>query len=73
LDDIMSETVEYYLMLFRMLPFMNSRCWRRLSQLSDPHIIQDFLGEEYPNVLASILDVSAFFESFSAADLQSSR
>jgi hypothetical protein len=35
LDDIMSEAVGYYLMSFRVLHFMNSRCWRPFYELSD--------------------------------------
>jgi hypothetical protein len=36
----MSETAGYYLMLFNMLHFMNSRCWRSFYELSDP--LKDF-------------------------------
>jgi hypothetical protein len=38
MDGIMSEMVGCYIMLFSLLHFMNSRCWRPFYDLSDPPI-----------------------------------
>jgi hypothetical protein len=53
------------------VPLISCRCQDRLLYFYG--IIQEFLSEEYPNVLTSFLDVfSILFESFPVADLKSS-
>jgi splicing factor 3B subunit 1 len=53
------------------VPLISCRCQDKLLYFYG--IIQEFLGEEYPNVLASVLDVfSTIFEHFPVADLKPS-
>jgi hypothetical protein len=50
------------------VPLISCRCHNKLLYFYG--IIQEFLGEEYPNILVSIFEVfSIIFENFPIADL----
>jgi hypothetical protein len=50
----MSETVGYYLMLFRALHFMNSRCWRPFYELFDLPIYSFFISRVIRHIKVKI-------------------